>query len=360
MNTVFKMLMKTNEMASIASDGLISDIKSWIDTDCYIFNAILSGSIYKGFPGNKIVLFGGQPSTGKSFLTLAIIKKFLNQFEKNHVIYFDSEQALETGILKQFDLLSDRFLYVPCGTLENLQSQIVKTLNEIKSIKENSPDMNFFIVVDSISMLASESEIVNALKDDIKADVGRAQKLLHSIFRTIVLLSGITRTPIIATVHTYDTMSLYAKRGFSGGKAGIYAGTIVMELSASSDKDSDKNVTGIIVTAKLRKSRVVKQDSEIKLKINNSTGLDKYFGLLDFVIDYGIFKKDGKKLIIPAIDGKEKEWVFKSEIENNPEKYFTKEILDLIDKKCNSVFKYGQLPMSLSPIGLSSDAQRKS
>ena len=44
-----------NEYASLVSDGVDSaDVTSFIDTGSYSFNALLSGSIYGGMPGNKI------------------------------------------------------------------------------------------------------------------------------------------------------------------------------------------------------------------------------------------------------------------------------------------------------------------
>jgi hypothetical protein len=44
-----------NEYASIVSDGVeAGDVDSFIDTGSYIFNALLSGSIYGGLASNKI------------------------------------------------------------------------------------------------------------------------------------------------------------------------------------------------------------------------------------------------------------------------------------------------------------------
>ena len=44
-----------NEYASLASDGIAAgDISNFIDTGSYIFNALVSGSIFGGLPSNKI------------------------------------------------------------------------------------------------------------------------------------------------------------------------------------------------------------------------------------------------------------------------------------------------------------------
>ena len=49
MNDFLKNIMKEigNEYATLASDGIeAGDVNSYIDTGSYIFNALLSGSIY--------------------------------------------------------------------------------------------------------------------------------------------------------------------------------------------------------------------------------------------------------------------------------------------------------------------------
>ena len=44
-----------NDYASVAEDAVCGEIKGWVDSGSYVLNALLSGSMYKGFPSNKIV-----------------------------------------------------------------------------------------------------------------------------------------------------------------------------------------------------------------------------------------------------------------------------------------------------------------
>ena len=60
-----------NELANLVEDGIFGgDVTQWIDTGSYVFNALLSGSIYGGLPANKITAIAGDPATGKTFFTL--------------------------------------------------------------------------------------------------------------------------------------------------------------------------------------------------------------------------------------------------------------------------------------------------
>ena len=55
MNDFLKKVAGMNEYGSIVADGVeAGDVEGFIDTGSYIFNALLSGSIYGGLPSNKI------------------------------------------------------------------------------------------------------------------------------------------------------------------------------------------------------------------------------------------------------------------------------------------------------------------
>ena len=66
-----------NEYASLVTDGVDSaDVTSFIDTGSYSFNALLSGSIYGGLPGNKITAIAGEAATGKTFFAYNTLFSF--------------------------------------------------------------------------------------------------------------------------------------------------------------------------------------------------------------------------------------------------------------------------------------------
>ena len=84
-----------NEYASLVSDGVeAGDVDTFIDTGSYIFNALLSGSIYGGLPANKITALAGESATGKTFFLMGIVKNFLDSNPDAGVIYFESESAI--------------------------------------------------------------------------------------------------------------------------------------------------------------------------------------------------------------------------------------------------------------------------
>jgi RecA/RadA recombinase len=51
------------EYTQLASE--INETETYVDTGSYIFNALVSGSIFGGVSGNKITAIAGESSTGK-------------------------------------------------------------------------------------------------------------------------------------------------------------------------------------------------------------------------------------------------------------------------------------------------------
>jgi hypothetical protein len=143
--------------------------------------------------------------------------------------------------------------------------------------------------------------------------------------------------PLIVTNHVYDVVGAYIPtKEMSGGSGLKYTASTIVFLSKKKDKDGTE-VIGNIVKAKLVKSRLTKENAQVEVKITYSTGLDRYYGLLDIAEKYDIIKKVSTRYELP--DGSK---VFGKAINEEPQKYFTKEVLDKIDEACKKEFLYGQ------------------
>ena len=97
MNDFLKDIIKEagNEYASLVSEGVeAGDVDEFIDTGSYIFNGLLSGSIYGGLPANKITALAGESATGKTYFLMGMVKNFLDANPSSGVIYFESESAI--------------------------------------------------------------------------------------------------------------------------------------------------------------------------------------------------------------------------------------------------------------------------
>jgi RecA/RadA recombinase len=329
-----KNLIKTtgNEFASIVKDGVqAADVSGYIDTGSYIFNALLSGSIYDGLPNNKITALAGESATGKTYFALGMCKQFLDDNPDSAVLYFESESAITKNMIEERGIDSSRIVIVPVTTVQEFRTQSIKILDQY--IKDKS-DMKMLFVLDSLGMLSTTKEIEDTASGAETRDMTRAQ-LVKGAFRVLTLKLGRAGVPLIVTNHTYDEMGLFARKVMGGGSGLKYAASSIIFLSKKKEKDG-KDVIGNIIHCKNEKSRLTIENKMVDVVLRYESGLDRYYGLLELAIKYDIFKQTSTRVELP--DGTTQ---FGKTINNNPEKYFTPEILDKLNDAAKQEFLYG-------------------
>ena len=322
-----------NEYASVVADGVAAgDTSGYIDTGSYIFNALLSGSIKGGVPGNKISAIAGESSTGKTFFCLGMVQSFLESNPDAGVIYFESESAISRELIESRGIDSNRMVLVPVNTVQEFRTQSIKILDKYLEQKEQKP---MLMVLDSLGMLSTSKEMEDSEQGKETRDMTRAQ-VVKSIFRVLTLKLGKANVPLIVTNHTYDVVGGYVRTKEMGGGCGLkYAASNIIYLTKSKEKDG-KEVIGNIIKAKLVKSRSAKENSQVAVRLfYDERGLDRYYGLLELGEKHGVFERKGNRIVING------DTVFPSVVYKNPDKYFSSEILQALDECAAKEFSYG-------------------
>ena len=324
-----------NEYAGLVSDGIDSaDVTSFIDTGSYSFNALLSGTIYGGMPSNKITAIAGEAATGKTFFALGICKAFLDKDPDAGIIYFESESAISKQMIEARGIDSKRMVIVPVATVQEFRNQSIKILDKYIEQTEKTRKPLMF-VLDSLGMLSTTKEMEDTAAGKETRDMTRSQ-IVKSTFRVLTLKLGKANIPMIMTNHTYDVIgSMFPQKEMGGGSGLKYAASSIIYLGKRKDKEGTE-VVGNIIHCKNLKSRLTKENAQIDVKLTYKKGLDKYYGLIELGEEAGIFKKVSTRYEMP--DGSK---VFGKNINDNPEKYFTKEVLDKIDEQAKRKFQYG-------------------
>ena len=93
---------------------------------------------------------------------------------------------------------------------------------------------------------------------------------------------------------------------------------------------------GNIIHCKNAKSRLTVENRIVDVRLTYDKGLDRYYGLLDLALASGIFEKASTRVKLP--NGKTE---FGKTINNNPEKYFTEDVMERLETVVQSHFKYG-------------------
>lgn len=335
--SLFQTLLKNVPAeSSIAVEGKSSaEFGGFIDTGSYTLNAALSGSVFGGIPDNKITVFAGESSTGKSFFILGILKSWLAQNPTGNVIYFDTESAITNQMLSDRGLDLNRIAKVEPETIESFRQSALAILDNYAESGSKDP---LFMVLDSLGNLSSLKEVTDIRDQKDSRDMTKAQ-LIRGTFRVLRLRLAKLKVPMIVANHTYAVVGAYVPtKAMSGGGGLVYVSDSIAMLSKSKDKDNEKNVIGSIITVKMMKSRLSRENTETESRISYSGGLDRYYGLLGMAVDAGLVEHTGNKYTFSG-----QKPVFESKIANTPEDYFTKDFLEKLDDLyVRPHFTYGQ------------------
>ena len=321
-----------NDFTQLASD--IDETETYVDTGSYIFNGLISGSIFGGVSNNKITAIAGESSTGKTFFSLAVVKNFLDSNPDGYCLYFDTEAAVNKSLLTSRGIDLDRLVVVNVVTIEEFRTKALKAVDIY--LKTNTEDRKpCMFVLDSLGMLSTEKEIKDALDDKQVRDMTKSQ-LVKGAFRMLTLKLGQANIPLIVTNHTYDVIGSYIPTKEMGGGSGLkYAASTIIYLSRKKEKDG-KEVVGNIIKAKTAKSRLSKENKEVQVRLYyDERGLDRYYGLLELGEIGGIWKNVAGRY---EINGKK---VYGKQILANPEEYFTPEVMQALDEIAQKEFSYG-------------------
>ena len=324
-----------NEYATLVSEGVeAGDVDSFIDTGSLAFNALLSGSIYGGMPSNKITAIAGEAATGKTFFALGIVKAFLDKNKDAGVIYFESESALTKELVEARGIDSTRMVIVPVATVQEFRHQSIKVIDKYLEQGEDKRKPLMF-VLDSLGMLSTTKEMEDTADGKETRDMTRSQ-IVKAAFRVLTLKLGKAKVPMIMTNHTYDVIgSMFPQKEMGGGSGLKYAASNIVYLSKRKEKDG-KEIIGNIIHCKNYKSRLTKENALVDVRLTYKDGLDKYYGLLELAIKHGIFKSVSTRIELP--DGSKQ---YAKTINNEPDKFFTKDVLAQIDEAAKKEFLYG-------------------
>ena len=327
--------LKDDDTKILADGGASAEYSGCIDTGSYALNAVLSGSIYGGVPNNKVTAFAGESSTGKTFFVLGIVKQFLDANPEGGVIYFDTEAAVTKNMMESRGVDTKRVVISEPDTIQKFRHTALQIIEKY-SAQPEAKRKPMMMVLDSLGQLSSTKEMEDTAEGKETKDMTKSA-ILKATFRVLNLKLAKIGVPLLVTNHVYDVVGAYIPmKEMSGGSGLKYTASTIVYLSKRKDKDGTE-VVGNIVRAKLHKSRLTKENTQVEVKITYSKGLDRYYGLLEIAEKYDIIKKVSTRYELP--DGTK---VFGKSINEDPEKYYTKEILNAIDEACKKEFLYGQ------------------
>ena len=294
-----------------AIDGLsigYNDPTDWVSTGSFALNYLISGSFKKGIPLGKVTVLAGESGSGKSYIASGNMIR--NAQEQGiFVVLIDSENALDEQWLKDLGVDTDpnKLLKLNMAMIDDVAKTISEFMKEYRAMSEDDrKEQKVLIVVDSLGMLLTPTDVNQFDAGDLKGDLGRKPKALTALVRNCVNMFGSYNVGLVATNHTYASQDMFDPDDkISGGQGFIYAASIVVamrKLKLKEDEDGNKvsDVLGIRSAIKIMKTRYAKPFESVQIKIPYSTGMNPYSGLVDLFEGKQLLNKEGNSLVFTS------------------------------------------------------------
>jgi RecA/RadA recombinase len=296
-----------------------NDPQTWISTSSYALNYLLTGDFNKGIPLGKVTVFAGESGSGKSFVCSGNIVR--NAQEQGiYVILIDSENALDETWLQALNVDTDesKLLKLNMSMIDDVAKTISTFVADYKKL-DTADRPKVLIVIDSLGMLLTPTDVSQFEAGDLKGDMGRKPKALTALVRNCVNMFGSLEIGMLCTNHTYASQDPYSPDpNISGGAGFVYASSIVVamkKLKLKEDEDGNKTTTvnGIRAGCKVMKTRYSKPFEDIELRIPYDTGMSPYTGLFDLFEKKQFITKEGNRYCYVDLAGEvhkyfRKEW----------------------------------------------------
>jgi RecA/RadA recombinase len=281
-------MSKVDSLGSVMTKNNYSKIDEWIGTGNYLLNAQISGSIFKGIPNSRSIVFSGVSGCGKTFMILNALREA--QAMGYYAIYGDSEAAVDEELMVKFNIDPTRVRYQPLKTVIQTRHFIANLCQQLREKRDKGFEVpKIMMIIDSLGNLATEKETADALSGSDKRDMTKQQNL-KSMFRIITTDLAELKIPLLVTNHVYASIGGYFPSNVqSGGTGAIYNASIILEFTKAGLKDGDAEAadagqakTGLIITSKVVKNRFVKP-IPIKFHLSFYKGMNPYVGLENYV-----------------------------------------------------------------------------
>ncbi len=290
-------------------EGSSEPPRYWFPSGNHVMNKTLSGSYLNFLPQGRVTAVVGPSMSGKSFVACNVMRE--SQKQGAFIVVLDSENALDDDFVTKLGVdVNKDYLYFSVDTVPQVTKVISSFMKGYKAEHGTSPDAEkVVIVIDSLDMLMTETELENFEKGITKGDQGQRSKQLKAMLRTFVQAIKRHNISILVTGQTYKNQDLTNGEGvyivndaikFSLSQISMLT---KMKLRAEeADHTGFKPVEGMKMKVEGYKTRFTKPFQTVTIEVPYEEGMDPYNGLLEVAIAVGVVEKEGKRYKIVGHD----------------------------------------------------------
>ena len=288
-------------------ETLDNDEGHFIDTKYYPINLILNGDLFKGLNKGQFYMFGGKPSTGKSYVAELIAHQIHDDYKDSRIKWFDIENAFGDGYGDDRDITNKGFsterfelMKLPKDSLgwsvEQFGVICDSMLDDIideQTNKQNddyNPDRVNLVVLDSLNSLPINKENKDVKKVDAGQDMGQKSKIIQRVFKPLIQKAYKSKTIFIIVNQVYEAPSLFPGQlpKFSGGNFTQFMASRMILFMTYANKNEDKEQrnrkhSGNRLCLLAFKNRAIIQGTFINSLLDYNLGLHRFYDICSLI-----------------------------------------------------------------------------
>lgn len=279
----------------------------WFSAGNYVLNYILSGNFHHAIPQGRITGLAGPSGSGKSFIQCNITREAQQEHDA-YVLMIDSENALDDDFTSKIGInVHEGYNYKSVVTIDDTIKLLSDFIKGYKKTYGPDPDApKVLIVVDSLDMLLTESELKNFSSGDSKGDQGQRAKQTKALLKNIVSQIKNLNISVVITHQVYQATQEQILKGQADGNWVInnavkYSLSHLALLTKLKLKDGT-DVTGIKMKCQAVKTRFTKPFQDVVIEVPYEEGMNPYSGLVEVAEAIGALAKKGSHKVIPGTD----------------------------------------------------------
>jgi len=261
--------------------------KAIVDKDVvkkfYTGNPLLDVFTAGGIPHQRFTLFYGKKGTFKSTLTVPLFTSIYNQVDLPNSVFIllDTENAFDVirWKLLGFPVDADNFIVISPSAGEEIPSII-------QEIKKENPDLELYILWDSIAATPSAEEVES---DTNK--IGVLARMLSRLFRVINFRND--KITLIGINQFRESMMMFQSTETPGGNAVQHKPDLICQISVSNSDIIPKEL-GRMITIHSEKNRMASPYRKLRLIALYSTGIDTLLSVIMYALEGKIIEKARK------------------------------------------------------------------
>ncbi|MCU0665766.1 MAG: recombinase RecA [Candidatus Omnitrophica bacterium] len=234
-----------------------------------------------GLPRGRVIEIFGPEASGKTTLTLSVIKEI--QKKGGVAAFIDAEHAFDSTYAKVVGINLDDLLISQPDTGEQAL-EIAETL-----VRSNAVDL---VVIDSVAALTPRAEIEGEMGD---SHVGLQARLMSQALRKLTAAISKSRTCVIFINQLREKIGVMfgSPETTPGGRALKFYSSVRLDLRRIQTLKLGEQVVGNRVRARVVKNKVAPPFREAEFETLHNEGIAKVNTILDAAVNLEIVEKSG-------------------------------------------------------------------